>query len=323
MLGYNDDSVGCGLCGVSSLSIVTRNKTREVNVSNSFIGIALPGNRGGIVVRSVPRRGRNIGFILDLLASPSVNIVGRLSRVSTIKRHVIRNNSVFYRDIVISGSIRSGVRSLYSLTPIRGTKRLGKLETVSGGVPNIPRIYIFSGTFRSAVPPCTFLCTIPCRLCRGCRIQHCNFRNASRECISRHIYRVLNESVAARGVVAYRVNGNTSIATIGCNGYISASVNLAPLTNIVVNDQSKSVSPSTIACVVRGANGTPRRVTGFLGGRDNILNVANVDDSVHSIRGTTGRKGRGTRLTLSVCTCEVGGCVNSCTTTVNNISVVI
>lgn len=323
ILGYNDSSVGCGLCGVSSRSMLTRNNMRHVNLSGTFVGIGLPGNRGGRVVRSVPSRGRNIGFIFGYLLSPRVNTVGSLGRVSTMNRHMIRNNSGFGRDIVISRDMRSNVRRLYSLTPIRGTNRLGNVHTMSSLVPNAPRIYMFSGTFRDAVPSCTCLCTVPCRLCRGCRMHHCNFRKASRHCISGHIYRVLNLSRGGSGVVAYRVNGNNSMTTMLGNGMLSASVNLAPLTNLVVNSHYNSVSTSTIACLVSGLGVGPRRVTSFLGGGDNILNVANVSSSVHSVRGTTGRNGRGTRLTLHVCRCHVGGCVNTCATTVNNISTVM
>lgn len=323
MLGYNDSSVGCGLFSVSQGRIVTRNNVRGVNLGSSFLGFALPDNRGGILRGSVPRRAMNIRFVLGALADPRCKTVGSLSRVGTMNRHVIRKNRGFDRSMQLAPRILTTFATYGSLTPLRGPTGLGKMGTVSTVLPGIPRVNIFSATFRRAVPGRTCLCTIPCRLCRGCNMHHCNFRKASRHCMSRHIYRFLNMRPRKGGVVAYRVNGNNSVATVGSNGYMSADVNLAPLRNLVVNAHDNSVSTNTISFVVRGRNLSTGNVSGLLGGGDNILNVFNRSDSVHSLRGTMTTNGPGTILTRRVCFCHVGGCVNTCTTTLNNISVIM
>lgn len=323
ILGYNDSSVGCGLFSVAAGRILTRNNVRGVNLMNSFLGLALPGNRGGVLRGSVPRRATNVRFVLGALIDPRCNTVGSLSRVGTMNRHVMRNKRHFDRSMLLGGRMLSTFVTYGSLTPLRGPTGLGNIGTISTVLPGIPRMNMFSATFRRAVPSCTCVCTVPCRLCRGCNIHHCNFRKASRHCISRHMYRFLNISPGKGGVVAYRVNGNNSVSTVGSNGYVSADVKLAPLRNLMVKAHDNSVSTNTIAFVVRGRKLGTANMSGLLGGGDNMLNISNMSDSVHRLRTTITTKGPGTVLTRGVCFCHVGGCVNTCTTTLNNMSVVL
>lgn len=323
MLGYNDDSVGCGLFSVASNRMVTRNNVRGVNLPNTFLGLA-SGSNGGIILRGrVPNRGRNVRFVLDVLASGACNYVGRCGRVSTINRHIMRKNRGFTSDIGVSQSIVGGMVRYSSLTPLRGPTGLGKVSTVRTLVPNVPRMTMFSATFRRAVPTGTCVCNLPCRVCAGCNIHHCNFRKADRHCISHHTYRVLNIPCRRRGVVATRMNGNNSVTTMSRNGYISASVKLAPIRNLLVNAHYNSMSTNTLSFVVRGRKLSNRNLSSLVGGGDKITNLINNSSSVHSLRTTMRTNSRHTAVILSICGCHVGGCVNTCTTTVNNYSVLI
>lgn len=321
MVGTNDSSLGCRLVSASGRTILTGNGYREVNRGNTFVNFGAPSNGGVGHGARVLGRARTFRTIGGTLLSPRCNTVDSLSRISTMNREIIRNNTCFSGSILMSGSMVGGVERLTPLTPLRGLTRLRNVRTYAEIFnPGIPRITIFSATFRRAVPRGTFVCTIPCGCCRGFNMEGCNFRNASRHCISRGVTSLVNEGGRRLGLVAYRVNGNSSVATMGNNGIVSAAVKLAPLNNFVVNAHSNSLSPSIVAFVTRGRRLAPRRVSGVLGGRSNLLNVSNISSSSHSIYTTRTSNGVETRLTRRVLCCRVTGCVNDCCMTLNNYS---
>lgn len=327
IVGYNDSSLGFRLVGVSSRSIVYGKAVREVNlpVRNNRGGVVCgTGNRDLICSGRVPSRVSTFGAIVRLVARDRLGILSSLSRVSTINRHIIRNNRGCAGDIGFARRIIRSIRGVVPLTPLRGPTGLRNCGTYLRLLnPGIPRITIFSATFRDAVPPVTCVCTLPCRCFRGCKVHHCNFRNASRGCVDREYTRHVNIPLRGLGVVAYRLNGNSSVTTVGFNGIFSASVNFAPLSNFVVNAHSNNVSPSIMACLRRGLRLAPGRIRGVLGGRSNMDTVSNNCSSSHSVITGRGRNSRETVLTRRVRTCRVTGCVNSCITTVGNISTVI
>lgn len=78
-------------------------------------------------------------------------------------------------------------------------------------------------------------------------MHHCNFRNASRHCISRHTRSLLGLTRSSSNLIITRLNGNTSVYTIHGNRDISASVKVAPLRNLVVNAHDNSISFNTVS----------------------------------------------------------------------------
>ncbi len=322
-MGTKDSSLGCRLVSVSDGRIVTGNLYREVNVNSSGLGRAPSNNRGIIVRGGVGSRTSTVDVILSTLASRNCNIVGSVDRVSTIKREIIRKKREFGGSIIVSNRIGGTLGRYVPLTPLRGPTGVVKVRTYRGTVPGIPRINIFSATFRRSVPGRTCVCNVPCNVCRGRGVEECNFRKASRGCISRRTSRVLGGPLRRLGVVAFRLKGNSDVATISKKGSVSASVNFAPLTNIIVNAHYNSVSPTVIGFVTRTRGVSLSGISGVLGGGSNISNVSNIDDSFHSLTRTTTRKGSGTRLTLSLFVCDIHGFLNRCVVTVNNISTVM
>ncbi len=321
-MGTNDSSLGCRLVSVSGRRILTGKLYREVNISN-MVDRGTTSNEACSTRASVPARDRTFRTIICTLAGSSTGIVSSFSRMSTVNRHVMRNNTMFGNSYLVSSSTLGGVSRLNTLTPLRGPTRILTVGTYVGAFNGRgPRITIFSASFRRAVPRRICVFSLPCRCCRGCRIHGCNTRNADRSFISGHLTRIVNGSHGSLGVVAYRLNGNYSVATIGSNGYCSASVNFAPLSNFVVNAHANALSPSTLAFVTRGRGLSPTSVGHVYGGRSNILNISNVSGSGHSIGTTTTGNGRHTRLTISVRHCRVLGFINSCVTSVGNISTV-
>lgn len=325
MLGYNDSSVGCRIVSVRTTSdaLLTGNVIRHVNLPRNSLVRGPINGRPFRLRHPVPSRAANVGLILSTLASPRRNIVHSLSRIGTINRHMTRNNRFFPRDYVIARRIGDGVHSLFRVTPLRGPTGLRNILSVRGILPKAPRIAIFSASFRRAVPTIGFVCTLPRTCCSGCHIHGCNFRNADRGCITRANTGLTKLSFRGSGVVAYRVNGNTSIATILGNGSFSASVNFSPISKLIVNAHYNGISPDTIAFVNRGRNVSCTRLGRVVGGGSNILNLASLSDSVHSVSLTCSRNGPHTVLTHSVRCKHVHGFINRCTTRVNNISVVI
>lgn len=231
----------------------------------------------------------------------------------------MRNNRGCADSMIVSRSIVRNVGSTTSFTPLRGPTRLVNVRRTLGSFPRLGSggITMFSATFRRAVPRRSCLCTLPCGLCGRRNVHHCNTRNADRFCMARRTTGVLGGPMRRLGVVAYRLNGNNSISTVHGNGYISASVNLAPLRNLIVNAHSNSVSPTVVFRLRSALNVDISTVGGLLAGRSNLLNLARIADSYHCIRsGCTA--GRSTGHTVSICYRHLTGCVNTCATLVSN-----
>jgi acetate kinase len=225
-------------------------------------------------------------LVLQLLTEGQQALISDLDEIAVVAHRVVHGGEFFKGATVIDDTVKTQIRSLFSLAPLHNKVSYTCIEVAEETFPNATQIAVFDTSFHQTLPEYAYRYAIPKSYYLELGIRTYGFHGTSHKYVGTLAAAHLNKPDAK--LISIHLGNGCSMSAIKEGKSIDTTMGFGPLSGLMMGTRSGDIDPSVIFHLLDQKEFTPEKVNTLLNKESGLLGVGGSNDmrDIHKLAGT-------------------------------------
>ncbi len=224
----------------------------------------------------LPDHAAGLKVVMELLTEGEYAVISSPDDIAAVGHRVVHGGEYFSGATLITGQVKSQIKSLFSLAPLHNAVSYTCIEVAEQTFPKAKQIAVFDTSFHQTLPDYAYRYAIPKTLYREQGIRVYGFHGTSHKYVSAAAARYLGNPDAK--IISIHLGNGCSMAAIKGGVSLDTSMGFGPLSGLMMGTRSGDIDPSVVFHLLNQDGNTPAGVNNLLNKGSGLLGVGGSND---------------------------------------------
>ncbi len=235
------------------------------------------------------------------LTEGETKVIDSLDEIDAIGHRIVQGGALFNDSCLVTDEVKEGIRSLIDLAPLHNAAHLQGIDAcqeVFG--KDKPEVVVFDNAFHSTMPPKAYIFPVPYEYYEKYKVRRYGFHGTSHKYVSRHLAKMLGESLEGKKVIVAHIGNGSSLSAIVDGKVIDTTMGITPLDGFIMGSRCGGVDPSAITFIQAKENMTPAETDQMMNKESGLLGVSGVSSDMRDVEAAAKKGNERAQLALEI-----------------------
>lgn len=204
-------------------------------------------------------------------------VIKSLNEVRAIGHRIAQGGSLYKEAVLISDSVKKGIRTLTPLAPLHNEAQLQVIEAcmdIFGS--KLPQCAVFDTAFHATMPPKSYMYALPYELYEQHGIRKYGFHGTSHRYVASQCAQMMGKPLEELKLITCHIGNGSSITAIDRGCVLDTSMGFTPLDGLMMGTRCGSIDPSISVYLMRMENYSSKQIDDLYNRKSGLLGVSGI-----------------------------------------------
>ena len=261
---------------IPSEHIVCEGMIERIGQEGSKFTYNLPQDQQTVENTFIKDHKQGLLLLVSYLLHSKIGVLTTTADLTTIAHRVVHGGNVFAKTQIVTASVKSKIKELFSLAPLHNPANLLGIEVCEELFTNATQVAVFDTAFHQTMPAKAYTYALPKKLTDKEQIRVYGFHGTSHKFVSEKATTFLKTTQTK--LITLHIGNGASLSAIHNGKCIDHSMGFSPTTGVVMGTRTGDIDPSVLLHLIDNLNYSTKEVSNIINKQSGMLGMTGYSD---------------------------------------------